>query len=653
MKNKIFLTIITPNYNGKKFIKRCIENVINQKCPYIEHLIMDNKSTDGSLNVIKKYSKKYPHIRYFSEKDKGQSDAMNKGIIKARGEIISFLNVDDFYEPNTLNYILKIFKNLKHPSLVVGNCNVWDDDDNLKSINKPRKLKITDLLLGWKINPHPINPSAYFYHKSIHKIIGLYDIRNHYSMDLDFLLKAVQHANIKYIDKTFGNYSYLKGTKTYENTEKGTNKRSRKNLFEKFFKDLTLFQKLNVLIRSYYYKIKPKKRKRGNKKSILIVYPQDLPLPNGGSNIRMFYLLKALSKYFNITLLMSEKDKITKGLEKIKEYCNLIIVYPEEYSRFREMIRNFRIILQSKIPIKPKTKYQPKLIRIYRPKAKLMKKRLKFLIKKRGFDFIQVEHSYFGQVLEKIKTNAIKIIDLHNIHSSMEADREFFKKHEKKLSNIYDLALCCSEIDKQKALKLGFKNTLVVPNGVDTNYFKNKKESKPLSLLFIGTLRYEPNLEAVKYFLNKIYPLLPKKIKVNIIGYYEKNQYDKLKKEFAMKNIHFQGFVEDIRPFFKNSIFICPLLEGGGTRLKILTAFAAGSPVISTSKGAEGIRYTDKKNILIADSPKEFAKKIEFLFKNKKNREKIIKNARKLAESEYDWKNILKIYTDYLRNVYD
>ena len=80
------LSIITPVYNGEKFIQACVENVIEQKCPDIEHIILDGCSSDNTVNIIKSYADKYPHINWVSEKDNGQSDAMNKGIAIAKGE---------------------------------------------------------------------------------------------------------------------------------------------------------------------------------------------------------------------------------------------------------------------------------------------------------------------------------------------------------------------------------------------------------------------------------------------------------------------------------------------------------------------------------------------------------------------------------------
>jgi len=643
------ISIITPTFNSERFIEKCIKNVINQKCLDVEHIFIDNNSTDKTLEIIKKYSRKYDHIRYISEKDKGQSDAMNKGIKIAKGEIISFLNVDDFYEQNTLNKILKIFAKLPEPSFVVGNCNIWADNNKLITINKPKKLKLKDMALGWYANHHPVNPSAYFYHKSIHKRIGYYDTKDNYALDIDFILRAVQHSNVLYINQTFGNYRRIKGTKTYESIEKGKNERLKKKVFKKYLKDLPISQRFEILLKSFYYKMKSKiiKKKgfKSNKKSLLIVYNQDLPMPTKGPHIRVFYFLKQLAKIYDVTLLTVSTNNNTKDLRQIKKYCELITINPDKTNRFTKDILN----IKKKFLLKNK----PHLIRAFDLKNSLLKRELKRLLKKRRFDYIQVEHSYLGQILRKIKTDSIKIIDLHNVHSFIDnKEKEFFIKHEKRLARIYDLALCCSEIDKQRAAKLGFKKIITVPNGVDIDYFKKSKINKPSSLVFIGILEYWPNLETIKYFLNKIYPLLSKDIKVNIIGYYRKRQQKQLKKEMQMKNVFFHGFVKDVRPFLKDSIFICPILHGGGTRLKILTAFSAGSPVISTSKGAEGISYTKNKNILIADSPEEFVKYIEKLMKNKSYLKKITSNARKLVESEYDWKKIMDRYLKDFEDTY-
>jgi hypothetical protein len=116
-----------------------------------------------------------------------------------------------------------MFEGLPEPTLLVGNCNVWDDDGNLTHVNKPSKICFLRLLMLY-IPAFPGNPSAYFYHKSLHEKIGLYDVDEHFGMDIHFLFRATQAAHVKYVDKLWGNYRYLADTKTYRDVESGQNR---------------------------------------------------------------------------------------------------------------------------------------------------------------------------------------------------------------------------------------------------------------------------------------------------------------------------------------------------------------------------------------------------------------------------------------------
>jgi glycosyltransferase involved in cell wall biosynthesis len=98
------LSVITPVYNSERFIESCVRSVVEQNCPDVEHLIIDGGSTDRTMEIVKSYADLHPHIRWLSEKDKGQSDAMNKGLRLARGSLIGFLNADDFYEPDARRF---------------------------------------------------------------------------------------------------------------------------------------------------------------------------------------------------------------------------------------------------------------------------------------------------------------------------------------------------------------------------------------------------------------------------------------------------------------------------------------------------------------------------------------------------------------------
>ncbi len=219
----VLLSIVTPVYNGERFIASCLENVISQECPVVEHLIIDGGSTDGTVVIVRSYAERYDHIRCISEKDRGQSDAMNRGIALAQGRILGFLNVDDFYEPEVLNRVAELLMELPEPVFLVGNCNVIDAADMLLFVNRPARLRLQDILLAPTINPWPINPSAYFYSKSLHERVGLYDLRENFALDLEFLLRALPAAHVRYRDEIWGNFRLIEGTKTFCDKESGNN----------------------------------------------------------------------------------------------------------------------------------------------------------------------------------------------------------------------------------------------------------------------------------------------------------------------------------------------------------------------------------------------------------------------------------------------
>jgi len=240
------LSIITPVYNSERFIAACIETVIGQQCSDLEHIMIDGGSTDRTVEIMQQYADRYPHIRWQSEPDRGQSDAMNKGIAMARGDVMGLLNVDDSYEPNVLNTIVDRFKTLPEPTLLVGNCNIWDDAGRLIEVNRPTKLGLFDLVTGVNVHPYPCNPAAYFYHTSLHQKIGFYALDDHYAMDLDFVLKAVQVANVVYVNETWGNYRRLEGTKTVNDMKNGQMNQRVLHLLKRYRKDLPLQQQMQL-----------------------------------------------------------------------------------------------------------------------------------------------------------------------------------------------------------------------------------------------------------------------------------------------------------------------------------------------------------------------------------------------------------------------
>jgi glycosyltransferase involved in cell wall biosynthesis len=211
------------------------------------------------------------------------------------------------------------------------------------------------------------------------------------------------------------------------------------------------------------------------------------------------------------------------------------------------------------------------------------------------------------------------------------------KKYERSVLNQVDGIAPISKRDAADFRKLGAKQPIeIIPFGLNINKYKpSDYTNTDINLFHLGSMDWEPNLEGLDWFLENIWPVINTNepaLNFYIAGRDMPERYF----EIGYPNVVVVGEVEDAVKFIKSkSLMIVPLLSGGGIRVKIIEGMALGKAIISTSVGAEGIHYTHKKDIWIADTPNDFAEAVSF-FKN--NPEKIIEmgnNARKLVEKEY------------------
>jgi glycosyltransferase involved in cell wall biosynthesis len=212
------LSIITPAFNAARYLQACVENVAGQGIAGVEHLVVDGGSADGSVALLERLSATHSALRWVSESDRGQSDALNKGAALARGALIGVLNADDHYEPGVLRRVVELFAASPDLDLLVGACNVRDGEGRLVYVNRPRFLSASAILMGFEF---PVNPAAYFYRMALHDRAGGFDVDDHYSMDLDFLLRAVRVGRYRYINEIWGNFVMWPGAKTTQDKGSG------------------------------------------------------------------------------------------------------------------------------------------------------------------------------------------------------------------------------------------------------------------------------------------------------------------------------------------------------------------------------------------------------------------------------------------------
>jgi glycosyltransferase involved in cell wall biosynthesis len=206
-----------------------------------------------------------------------------------------------------------------------------------------------------------------------------------------------------------------------------------------------------------------------------------------------------------------------------------------------------------------------------------------------------------------------------------------------------------SERERQKILALRPKaNIHVVPNGVDAAFYapaaalrRQAPESKaPPRLLFVGSMDYHANIDAMTWFVREIWPAIAGRhpdVRFTIVG----RDPGPSIRALASSRIEVTGTVEDVRDYYASATaVIVPLRSGSGTRLKILEAMAAGVPIISTRLGAEGIDAHNEVHLLLADTPEEMLAAVTRLISSPETRMRMAQQAQALVTQSYDWSSL-------------
>ncbi|MHB9142807.1 MAG: glycosyltransferase family 2 protein [Paludibacter sp.] len=196
------ITIITPSYNQGKFIKRTIESVLNQGVNDVEYLVFDGGSTDETVEILRTYGDR---IKWISEKDDGQADAVNKGLLQAAGDIIGWLNSDDIYYPRSFRSVLDIFD--KHPDVdvIYGEAYHIDEQDQIMEEYYTEEWdyeKLKDIC-------YICQPAAFF-RKSVVEKYGLLDPQLRYCMDYEYWLRIGRNKPFYFLKEK------LAGSRLYE-----------------------------------------------------------------------------------------------------------------------------------------------------------------------------------------------------------------------------------------------------------------------------------------------------------------------------------------------------------------------------------------------------------------------------------------------------
>ena len=370
------------------------------------------------------------------------------------------------------------------------------------------------------------------------------------------------------------------------------------------------------------------------------------PFPaNNGSKLRVYNLLRGLAEHHNVTLVsFVDHTNIGVDLSEARLLCSDVHVIP-----WRDFNPNSRKARLGFLNLTPRF-----LLDTY---SEQMETTIREMISSKPFDLVIASGlsmaSYylsFGNVPAMFEE-----IELGLFHDEMAYAKNMNKrirlgltwhKLQRYLSHIIEsFSICTVVSERERQLFISNfpthkEKVTVLPNCVTFDEYQGLSVSSVSNqLIFSGPFRYRVNYDAMQWFIGEVYPIILDKMPETcliITGDHENLPLP------SAPNITLTGYVDDIKPLIASSrISIAPLLTGGGTRLKILEAMALGTPVVSTSKGAEGLDAIRDKQILIADSPNAFASQVIRILKDGELYKNLSNNGKSFVKENYNWQSML------------
>ncbi|HHT9125913.1 MAG TPA: glycosyltransferase family 4 protein [Candidatus Brocadiia bacterium] len=416
--------------------------------------------------------------------------------------------------------------------------------------------------------------------------------------------------------------------------------------------------------------------------NILIISPV-FPYPlDEGAKERIFQVIKGLSRQNTIHLITFYRNQNElQYLSELNKYCIRVdTVHNPRWSMLKTVLFNLFYFFSP----------MPTLIAMHQSRE--MKRRIEYALTNNHYDIIQIEltqmASYLQQSRGTLQRAPTTVLVEHDVtfisryRRLAHAPNPLIKLHWSiqylKLKHFeityckkFDLIITVSEQSKTELQKYCPTSKIsVIRTGVDVPSqsplergdlgvcsllkegkgaceLPSKKRGK--GVCFIGSFLHRPNQDAVIYFYQSIFPLIKQSkndAEFLIVGKGPEILPKAIRED---KSVRLFGFVNDIKPLLEDAISIVPIRYGSGIRTKILTYMSYGSPVISTSLGAEGLEVTHGENIIIADEPQEFATAIVNLMKDEELRKRIATGGYNLAKEKYQWdKSIHELQNEYI-----
>lgn len=378
----------------------------------------------------------------------------------------------------------------------------------------------------------------------------------------------------------------------------------------------------------------------------------ELPWPlDTGGKIRTYHMLRALAEAYDIRLIVpvaSSNDSAINHLQDVGINIIPVQVGP------RKKIKEFGKVIKAFLSCKPYVLYQ----RHYHSAVRTAI--LKTAHDKKP-DLLYLDH-LDSFLYRSVLPSCQALIDLHNVYSLVvdrfateqgnlikriycQRETKLLHQVEQQLKEQIDLLFSVSQSEVDYYQQLGIRSAYLIPNGVDCSLFEKLpcgRDYSSIKLLFLGTMSWGPNAHAASFLIESVMPEIRKRhpsVELWIVG---RQPPANVLAHNNRNGVHVTGGVPDVIPYFENAQFLLvPLESGGGTRLKILEAFAAGLPVVSTAVGVEGIDARDGVHLTIVERS-NFANKVLDMIDNPDQGIMQAVNARKLVQAKYDWNSVGK-----------
>lgn len=390
---------------------------------------------------------------------------------------------------------------------------------------------------------------------------------------------------------------------------------------------------------------------------ILWVCPSFLHPTDRGGQIRSLGMLRELHRRHNVHFAALNPPSNFEGLRRAHEYCSTFTVV-EHLPPRRSSPRFLPQVLFSPFNSQP--------LAISRYASKELRRALSQLLAERQFDVVVCDFLAAAPNIPDITSAVLfqhnvetTIWNRHHESSAHPIKRAFFKMQARKMEK-YERTVCqqahhviavsAKDAEVMKQL-FGIEHVEAVPTGVDVEYFRPPQAAeRTADLIFSGSMDWLPNVDAIEYFLGEIFPqITAQRPETTFVIAGRSPDPRVLKAAEPFPGVTVTGSVPDMRPYLWGSrVSIVPLRIGGGTRLKIYESMASGSPVVSTTIGAEGLDHTDGKDILIADEPDAFAASCLRILENPEIGHMLAESALELVEQNFSWASVTRQFESIL-----